>query len=141
MKRTLRRNLPNIRHNKSMKKCQADKNVNKSKELETLKTNDTVRIRFQGIWNKKGRLVKKLNEPRSYLVKKTEGNYFRRNRRHLLKTNEKQARNTTSTQVDYENIFNEQESQTKHSKQEQHSQNYNQTRRGKIVRLPAKYRE
>ena len=46
MKRTLRINLPNIMHNKIMKKCQADKNGNKNKELKSLKVNDTVRIRF-----------------------------------------------------------------------------------------------
>ena len=74
MKRTLRTNLSNIMHNKIMKKCQVDKNVSKNKELETLKVNDTVRIRFQGNWKRKGRVIKKLEEPRSYLIETEEGN-------------------------------------------------------------------
>ena len=84
-----------------MKKCQADKNVNKNKELETLKVNDNVRIRFQGNWNRKRRVIKKLEEPRLYLIETEEGNYLRRNRRHLLKTYEKPS--SITTHVDYEN--------------------------------------
>ena len=82
-KRTLRTNLPNIKHDRIMKKCQAVKNVNKNKELEILKINDTVRIRFQGNWNRKRKVIKKLEESRSYLIETEKGNYLRRNRRHL----------------------------------------------------------
>lgn len=82
MKRTLRTNLPNILHNKSMKRHEVDK---KFKELPSLNKNDNVRIRSQGNWNLKGKIVKKLKEPRSYLIKTEQGKYLRRNRRHLLK--------------------------------------------------------
>lgn len=56
MKRTLRTNLPNVMHNKSMKRHEVDK---KSKELPTLSKDDTVRICSQGKWNLKGTIVKK----------------------------------------------------------------------------------
>lgn len=136
MKRTLRTNLPNILHNKSMKRHEVDK---KFKELPSLNKNDNVRIRSQGNWNLKGKIIKKLKEPRSYLIKTEQGKYLRRNRRHLLKTNENLTRKVT---YDYENIFNQENSQRQVVSQTgtENRTITNFTKRGRTIRLPARYR-
>ena len=51
--------------------------MSKNKDLQTLKTNDNVRIRFEGNWNRKGRIIKKLKELRSYLLQTVERKYLR----------------------------------------------------------------
>ena len=54
-----------------------------------LKPNDNVRIKFQEKWKRKGMILKKLPQPRSCLLKSEQGLIIKRNRRHLLKTQEK----------------------------------------------------
>ena len=49
-----------------------------------LHTEETVQMFRNGIWNVA--IVKKLNEPRSYNVKTENGSTYRRNPKHLLKT-------------------------------------------------------
>ena len=58
------------------------------KELPELRPGDKVRLRDGKTWSRKGRVVRKADQPRSYLVK-SNGNILRRNRRHLLKTTER----------------------------------------------------
>lgn len=65
-------NLPNIKHNKKSINSHICNQQQKSCELPTLKPNDTVCIQFYNDW-KKGKVVKKLNTPRSYLVITQEG--------------------------------------------------------------------
>ena len=58
------------------------------KELPELRPGDKVRLRDGKTWSRKGHVVRKADQPRSYLVK-SNGNILRRNRRHLLKTSER----------------------------------------------------
>ncbi|KAK6171544.1 hypothetical protein SNE40_019710 [Patella caerulea] len=60
-----------------------------AKSLPDLEIGDSVRLRFEKHWEKKGEIVEKAVQPRSYIVKTDEGNHMRRNRRDLLKTKEK----------------------------------------------------
>ena len=45
---------------------------NNNNELETLKVKDIVCIRFQRNWNRKGKVIKKLEEPPSYIIETEE---------------------------------------------------------------------
>lgn len=137
MKRTLRTNLPNIMHNKTMKKHEITK---KSKELSELKKDDTVRILSQEKWNLKGKIVKKLKEPRSYLIKTEQGKYVRRNRRHILKTKENQK---FKIKHDYKNIFNQENSQ-KQVVSKTTSENKiipNSTKKGRPIKCSVQHRD
>ena len=62
------------------------------KNLPELKVGDTVRLRQKTyprkFWDKKGTVVAKLQEPRSYKVEAETGKVYRRNRRDILKTKE-----------------------------------------------------
>ena len=51
----------------------------KNAELPMLKPNDRVGIKFQGKWKRKGMILKKLQQPRSYLVKTEQGLIMKRN--------------------------------------------------------------
>jgi hypothetical protein len=76
--------IPKLKSKQSIEKARYDKHA---KPLPTLKPQDTVRIRVDGEW-KPGVVQAKTPEPRSYVVKTNKGTY-RRNRRHLMKTQEK----------------------------------------------------
>jgi len=62
------------------------------KNLPELKVGDTVRLRQKTyprkFWDKKGTVVAKLQEPRSYKVEADTGKVYRRNRRGIVKTKE-----------------------------------------------------
>ena len=62
------------------------------KNLPELNVGDTVRLRQKTyprkFWDKKGTVVAKLQEPRSYKVEAETGKVYRRNRRDILKTKE-----------------------------------------------------
>ena len=89
MKRIIWTNLPNIEHNIYLKK-QTNKYNNKKKgELPMLKPNDKVRIKLQEKCKRKGIILKKIQQSRSYLVKTEQGLIIKRNRQHLLKIQEK----------------------------------------------------
>ena len=59
-----------------------------AKEHKSLQPGATVRYRKHNAWSKKGRVVKKLSQPRSYQIETESGNIIRRNRRHLIHTRE-----------------------------------------------------
>ena len=60
-----------------------------STQLPELNPGDNVRIREDNMWLLKGTVIKKHHTPRSFVVQTTDGRTFRRNRQHLLKTQEK----------------------------------------------------
>ena len=61
-----------------------------ARNLPTLLPGTTVRVRTDKDtdWSKKGKVVEKCSEPRSYRILNQQGNVVRRNRRHLLPTKE-----------------------------------------------------
>ena len=95
MNRNLRTILPSFNVNKkqgkpknpkpSMLKQNYDQHAKEHKPLEP---GATVRYRKHNTWSKKGRVVKKLSQPRSYQIETESGNIIRRNRRHLMNTRE-----------------------------------------------------
>ena len=72
------------------------------KNFPPLSLNDTVRIRHKNDWISKGTVIKKCAQPRSYEVLTQKGTILRRNRRHLLKTNEPFEKNCA---IDYDDII------------------------------------
>ena len=58
-----------------------------STQLKPLETADTIRVRADGVWGEKAR-VKTQVAPNSSLVELERGRRLRRNRKHLLKTQE-----------------------------------------------------
>ena len=62
-----------------------------AKDLPNLNPGDLVRIRTdkEKDWREQGKIVSKCSEPRSYKVLNSKGNIVRRNRKHLMHTNER----------------------------------------------------
>ena len=90
-KRQPRNILPSLTNKKPIKSTKPKLEINKSKpftNLTVLNPGDNVRLHDGNTWSRKGIIVKKLLEPRSYLVK-TSGKLLRRNRKHILQTDEK----------------------------------------------------
>ena len=88
MGRKLRTTMPSIEHQTRLKKKQPKSD--RGRTLTDLKPGDPVRVHYKNShkWEVKGKVVEKLPQPRSYLVETERGTKVRRNRRHLLKTNE-----------------------------------------------------
>ena len=87
-KRPIRTILP---INKPTKKTliKKEKNVaSEGRDLPELKPGDVVRFRKDGCWSRKGRVIAKAAQPRSYKIQTDKGTIIRRNRRHLLLTEE-----------------------------------------------------
>lgn len=57
-----------------------------SKQLKELAPGDAVHVRHNNVWEP-AMVVRKDNKPRSYIIQH-DGNYLRRNRRHLMRTTE-----------------------------------------------------
>ena len=62
-----------------------------SNQLKPPETTDTVRVRGDGVWSEKAQVLARV-APNSYLVELERGKRLRRNRRHLLKTQESGSR-------------------------------------------------
>ena len=64
----------------------------RSKDLKEIESDTSVRIfkrnKRKGNWRLRGKVISKRSEPRSYNVINEKGNIIRRNRQHLLPTNE-----------------------------------------------------
>ena len=59
---------------------------------------DIVRFRKNGTWSRKGRVIGKTSQPRSYKIETDKGTIVRRNRRHLLLTREKFELNSSDNE-------------------------------------------
>ena len=85
MNRNLRTTLPRISHRQRMKPNTDDSSKH---DLPELKPGDSVRVRFErnpSKWSVKEKVLRKLSQPRSYLVITEKGKRSWRNRCHLLK--------------------------------------------------------
>ena len=88
--RNVRTNLPSAQGKE--RKFERKELVNLSKERKyPIQTGTTVRINTdkQNDWSDKGVVLEKLSQPRSYVVRNSKGNILRRNRKHLLPTEER----------------------------------------------------
>ena len=63
---------------------------NRFRDLPVIEPGETVRVRTdkEKNWKEKGKVVSRCDEPRAYNVMKSNGYIVRRNRRHLIPTNE-----------------------------------------------------
>ena len=84
--------LPKLKERQRKQKLQHDR---KAKELPPLRDGEVVRVREGNKW-KPARVTQVLPSPRSYKVETERGEY-RRNRRHLLRTEESQIPEITPT--------------------------------------------
>ena len=96
MGRNIRTTLPTVRTARNFADTQKieypTKHYNRQyKNLPELNVGDTVRLRQKTyprkLWDTKGSVVAKLQEPRSYKIETKTGKVYRRNRRDILKTN------------------------------------------------------
>ena len=53
-----------------------------------MESGDIIRFRKNGKWARKGKIIGKSSQPRSYKILTDKGTVIRRNRRHLLQTKE-----------------------------------------------------
>ena len=114
--RTVRTTLPSISVFSNCKDLPLldDRKEVKGREIKEIKPGTTVRILSedkQMKWNKKGLVVAKLNQPRSYNVLNQSGNTIRRNRVHLIPTEEKFSIEKSDNWGSEENIQKETESE------------------------------
>ena len=72
----------------------------KSRDLSQLKSGDTIRVQRENKWEP-GVVTDHADTPRSYHVRTERGEY-RRNRKHLMKTNEIPIRSDDNLEDDYE---------------------------------------
>ena len=89
--RNIRTVVPSVTKNTGLKKN--DFQLSESspgRDLEPLKSGDSVRFRGKGdtTWSRKGSVLEKLPQPRSYKVLTDKGTVLNRNRKSLLRTNE-----------------------------------------------------
>ena len=71
-----------------MQKPQRNITINMPKICHLYLPNVTVRVRHNNNWSRKGKIISKCEQPRHYNVLTEKGTTLRRNRRHLLKTDE-----------------------------------------------------
>ena len=92
MNRKLRTKLPSAEEHVTMHKLPDIKQKryydHGSNQLKPLETTDTVRVRGGGVWSEKAQILARV-APKAYLVELERGRRLRRNRRHLLKTQER----------------------------------------------------
>ena len=82
-----------LQKNKDKQKYYYDKHA---KTLKPLKPHDQVRMSHGNKWVP-ATVISTASTPRSYIVQTQDGHTYRRNRRHILKTNEQLKENTDQT--------------------------------------------
>ena len=87
-RRQIRSILPIISTPLPKKLCKTKDETSKGRDLQELKAGDIVRFRKDGTWSRKGMVIDKSSQSRSYKIKKDNGTITRRNRLHLLLTKE-----------------------------------------------------
>ena len=100
MQRNPQTTLPSVKSSSKSRETDTSSQSHKIKKyhdqharnLPDLQIGDTVRLRKKAfpkkLWNRKGKVLSKLEEPRSYKVETEQGIILRRNRQDLLKTKE-----------------------------------------------------
>ncbi|KAK2182966.1 hypothetical protein NP493_329g00032 [Ridgeia piscesae] len=126
-----------------------------SNQLKPLKTTDTVRVRGDGVRSEKAQVLARV-APNSYLVELETGRRLRRNRRHLLKTQERFVPVHDDDDEEKEvcadhpsggaTASTNQSAVTPEAAQSSHSTDQSQpvrdvrtTRSGRIIKLPSRY--
>ena len=84
--RTIIPSMNDIVDNNDSIKCRTP--LSSGHTLPPINVGDSVRLRQDGRWSKKGIVAGKRSEPRSYNILTRNGNILRRNRQHLLRTRE-----------------------------------------------------
>ena len=87
-KRPIRTILPICKVTNKTKIMKENKISSDGRDLPELKPGDVIRFRKDGCWSRKGRVIAKAAEPRSYKIQTDKGTIIRQNRRHLLLTKE-----------------------------------------------------
>ena len=90
-KRIVRTTLPSMKKKVPEQVTKPVSNERNQRDLPDIDVGQSVRLRTPGQkdWKEKGKILTKCVEPRSYNVIKENGRLARRNRRHLIPTNEK----------------------------------------------------
>ena len=159
MNRKLRTKLPSAVEHVTMHKLPDIKQKryydHGSNQLKPLKTTDTVRVRGDGVWSEKAQVLARV-APNSYLVELETGRRLRRNRRHLLKTQERFVPVHDDDDEEKEvcadhpsggaTASTNQSAVTPEAAQSSHSTDQSQpvrdvrtTRSGRIIKLPSRY--
>ena len=109
--RTVRTLVPSIKSKtKSTTKSassQQQQHKQQGQPLSTLKPGDNVRFHDGNSWSRRAIVLTKCKEPRSYIVRTDKNTTIRRNRRHLLKTNEQFDFNENFSSDDNESLLYE----------------------------------
>lgn len=135
--RTIRTLVPSINDNRRTTKS-SKKTIDGRKTLPKLQPGDNVRFHDGNSWSRRAKVVKEAPEPRSYFIKTDKQTTVRRNRRHLLKTNEKFDLDDSSDQESLlrENTHFEDQPTNTNELSNEHMQ---QTRSGRTVRKPNRF--
>ena len=112
----------------------------RSKDLIPIPPNTSVRIQSKGIkmnWKRRGKVLSRRNEPRSYNVLNDKGNIVRRNRHQLLPTRE--PFNYESDSMSYDESETDNENMAIDQPNVQAEREGYRTRSGRVVRQPDRY--
>ena len=118
-----------------------------SKRLTELQPGSVVRVRHENVWEP-AVVMRKEGHPRSYIVTR-EGREYRRNRRHLMNTAEKQPETTANVdvssnapqQLTHEDARRQQTPPRVFPTQAKTTPTPQKTSRGRIIRRPLKFAE
>ncbi len=116
-----------------------------TKDLPTLKLGERIRIKDKSAW--KPAIITQIHaNPRSYIVRTTEGNLYRRNRRHIIRNHDDREDDTENTPLPRENDRhietppNEQQMETETTNTQRNDQASIVPRRStRITAMPARY--
>ena len=118
----------------------------RSKDLPEIEPDTSVRIfdrnKRTGNWNKRGKVIAKRNEPRSYDVLNEKGNVIRRNRQHLIPTKESFESDQLNDSDDEIELYERSETTTDldvPNENEIVEDNGYVTRSGRLSRKPERY--
>ena len=148
MNRKLRTKLPSAEEHVTMHKLPDIKQKryydHGSNQLKPLETTDTVRVRGDGVWSEKAQVLARV-APNSYLVELERGRRLRRNRRHLLKTQERfvPVHDNEATASTNQSAVTPEAAQSIHSTDQSQPvstmSDVRTTRSGRIIKLPSRY--
>ena len=87
--RQIRTTLPIAKTRNSYKSLsKREEKRDRGHDLPELKQGDIIRYRKDRSWSRKGKVIRKSTQPRSYKIMTDKGTVIRRNRQHLLLTRE-----------------------------------------------------
>uniref|UniRef100_A0A8C9UY15 Gypsy retrotransposon integrase-like protein 1 n=1 Tax=Scleropages formosus TaxID=113540 RepID=A0A8C9UY15_SCLFO len=138
-----------LNHRQAKQKCYYDRHT---QQLPEIAPGDNVRLRQGQVW-KPATVLNKHECPRSFIVRTSEGKTYRRNRRHLMKTNEQESplfdkETDMYTDSDKEETHEGNKDQAESAlvnhtppQEESQTQLTKTTRSGRVIRLPSRFRD